>query len=559
MKSVNNLNDNSKTYYEDDENYLKAHLNTKNLKKENYFMALQQLKTKVRNMKNNKIQEVKSSAQKVKYSSILSTSNKSILEFSEQSREAHLFQRKLIGDKYSYEAFNNNTYFHHSLKKTNNLIQHTKDKRTEASTCKSNELNDLDEEIEIPVVANFNCNNSGSNSQSEDEKFPEKRRRPSKINENDEILVVDDDINQVQSDFRKFNLCFSDVNIFKKGSSSKRRNQLAQVFQNHYQSSGIKIEKLSCGESSIKKTSPLREEDNLLDLIEDNSIFIEDEENKQTNNNKIEIKKHSKSEEPVLNMSFVSPCENKKNSTNYNCNNQHAMIKNQSFRSITKNLNFMNQSVNKSQISSRLYANNQVNTNKTSFIISNSSNNSFLSIAYTPDIKREKNDSNFIKNDHSQSELDLIIEEDLVPVPIYDVDFIQNLIESDRNYKPSYENSSWLLKDKFSTFSERRAFVIDWIMEISEEYGFKRDTFHSAVNIFDRFVISKEGKENIDNFALIACSCMLISSKIEEIQVPRAEEYVNSSNNLFTLENLIDKEKDILFVSKLKLINKLES
>ena len=41
---------------------------------------------------------------------------------------------------------------------------------------------------------------------------------------------------------------------------------------------------------------------------------------------------------------------------------------------------------------------------------------------------------------------------------------------------------------------------------------------------------------------------MLISSKIEEIQVPKSEEYVNSSNNEFSISEMLELERNILMV-----------
>jgi len=45
--------------------------------------------------------------------------------------------------------------------------------------------------------------------------------------------------------------------------------------------------------------------------------------------------------------------------------------------------------------------------------------------------------------------------------------------------------------------SKVRAVVLDWLMEVSDEFGFKRTTYHLASQIFDSF-LSKVEKSKME-------------------------------------------------------------
>jgi hypothetical protein len=96
-------------------------------------------------------------------------------------------------------------------------------------------------------------------------------------------------------------------------------------------------------------------------------------------------------------------------------------------------------------------------------------------------------------------------------------------------------------------------------MEITEEFAFKRDTFHYSIYYFD-LILSNEnfGKEknlNFDFLKLIAITCLSISAKIEEIQIPKLSEYIQSlENNSFEVEDIIILEKEIVNLLNWKII-----
>ncbi|MBA0567855.1 hypothetical protein Golob_005389 [Gossypium lobatum] len=77
-----------------------------------------------------------------------------------------------------------------------------------------------------------------------------------------------------------------------------------------------------------------------------------------------------------------------------------------------------------------------------------------------------------------------------------------------------------------------RAILIDWLVEVSEEYKLVPDTLYLTVSLIDRFlshnVIEKQ------RLQLVGVSCMLIASKYEEICAPRVEEFCFITDNTYT-------------------------
>ncbi len=93
---------------------------------------------------------------------------------------------------------------------------------------------------------------------------------------------------------------------------------------------------------------------------------------------------------------------------------------------------------------------------------------------------------------------------------IYDLDFINNLLEKENKCRP---DMNYFSNHPCLTL-EHRAILVDWIMEICEDLAFKRDTLHFAVNYLDRFLSKTENIEK-NILQLIGVSCLSIAGKFE--------------------------------------------
>ena len=127
---------------------------------------------------------------------------------------------------------------------------------------------------------------------------------------------------------------------------------------------------------------------------------------------------------------------------------------------------------------------------------------------------------------------------------IYDLSFYNNLLKTEENNKISIKPN--LIKNHPKLKICDRSEILNWLMQICEEFAFKRDTFHYALNYFDRYLSNSKNIENKNELKLIAITSLSISAKIEEVQIPKLIEYSNSLNNFYGIEEIIKMEQKLV-------------
>lgn len=133
---------------------------------------------------------------------------------------------------------------------------------------------------------------------------------------------------------------------------------------------------------------------------------------------------------------------------------------------------------------------------------------------------------------------------------IYDLEFYMNLLNSEKKY--IVDPKTIELNNPDLTW-DNRSVLLDWLMQICEEFAFKRDTFHYAINYIDRF-LSKSKKIQKSILQLIAITSLSIAAKIEEVQIPKLGEYANTTNNQFSIEDIIHYEQFLLSQIKWEIV-----
>ncbi|GAB2275580.1 hypothetical protein Dimus_010339 [Dionaea muscipula] len=89
-----------------------------------------------------------------------------------------------------------------------------------------------------------------------------------------------------------------------------------------------------------------------------------------------------------------------------------------------------------------------------------------------------------------------------------------------------------------------RGILIDWLVEVSEEYKLVPDTLYLTVNLIDRFLSQNYIEKQ--RLQLLGVSCMLIASKYEEICAPRVEEFCFITDNTYTRDEVLKMESHVL-------------
>ncbi|XP_031119545.1 cyclin-A2-2-like [Ipomoea triloba] len=91
-----------------------------------------------------------------------------------------------------------------------------------------------------------------------------------------------------------------------------------------------------------------------------------------------------------------------------------------------------------------------------------------------------------------------------------------------------------------------RGILIDWLVEVCEEYRLAPDTLYLTVNLIDRFL--SENYIEKRKLQLLGVTCMLIASKYEEICAPHVEEFCFITDNTYSKEEVVKTESQVLNV-----------
>lgn len=89
-----------------------------------------------------------------------------------------------------------------------------------------------------------------------------------------------------------------------------------------------------------------------------------------------------------------------------------------------------------------------------------------------------------------------------------------------------------------------RSVLIDWLVEVSEEYKLVPDTLYLTISYIDRFLSANV--VNRQRLQLLGVSCMLVASKYEEICAPPVEEFCYITDNTYKKEEVLDMEINVL-------------
>ncbi|KAL3326227.1 hypothetical protein AABB24_037092 [Solanum stoloniferum] len=104
--------------------------------------------------------------------------------------------------------------------------------------------------------------------------------------------------------------------------------------------------------------------------------------------------------------------------------------------------------------------------------------------------------------------------------------------------------SNYMEKVQNNVIPSMRTVLVDWLVEVTEEYKLVSDTLYLAVSYIDRFLSSHILA--MDKLQLLGVSCMLVASKYEEISPPHVEDFCYITDNTYTREEVVNMERDLL-------------
>lgn len=112
---------------------------------------------------------------------------------------------------------------------------------------------------------------------------------------------------------------------------------------------------------------------------------------------------------------------------------------------------------------------------------------------------------------------------------------------------------NYLEKVQKEVTANMRGVLVDWLVEVAEEYKLLPDTLYLAISYIDRFLsLNVVHKQKLQ---LLGVSSMLIASKYEEITAPDVGDFCYITDNTYPKEEVVKMEADILKSLKFEMGN----
>ncbi|KAL3641240.1 Cyclin-A1-1 [Castilleja foliolosa] len=120
-------------------------------------------------------------------------------------------------------------------------------------------------------------------------------------------------------------------------------------------------------------------------------------------------------------------------------------------------------------------------------------------------------------------------------------DIYKHLRASESKKRPATNFMERVQKDINASM---RAILIDWLVEVAEEYRLVPDTLYLTVNYIDRYLSGN--LMDRQRLQLLGVACMMIASKYEEICAPQVEEFCYITDNTYFKEEVLEMESNVL-------------
>ncbi|CAK7346930.1 unnamed protein product [Dovyalis caffra] len=120
-------------------------------------------------------------------------------------------------------------------------------------------------------------------------------------------------------------------------------------------------------------------------------------------------------------------------------------------------------------------------------------------------------------------------------------DIYKHLRASEMKKKPSIDFMERIQKDINASM---RAILVDWLVEVAEEYRLVPDTLYLTVNYIDRYLSGNV--MNRQRLQLLGIACMMVAAKYEEICAPQVEEFCYITDNTYFRDEVLEMESTVL-------------
>eukprot|EP00742_Colponemidia_sp_Colp-10_P010828 GILJ01011942.1.p1 GENE.GILJ01011942.1~~GILJ01011942.1.p1 ORF type:complete len:487 (+),score=48.36 GILJ01011942.1:45-1505(+) len=131
----------------------------------------------------------------------------------------------------------------------------------------------------------------------------------------------------------------------------------------------------------------------------------------------------------------------------------------------------------------------------------------------------------------------------------FEVDVVKAMLLREDSYScdPLYMDSHTGIN------SSMRSILLDWMMEVCQEFHLKRESFHLAANFTDRYLSAKRDVLKT-KLQLVGVAAMYMAAKLEEVYPPRASDFAKTTDGGYTVADIKDMEKQMLIALRFNLL-----
>lgn len=132
--------------------------------------------------------------------------------------------------------------------------------------------------------------------------------------------------------------------------------------------------------------------------------------------------------------------------------------------------------------------------------------------------------------------------DDLYGCHAYKQDIYKYLRKIEEEYRPK----AYYMRRQPDVSYSMRTILVDWLVEVGEEYKLRNETLFMAVSYIDRFLSTMAVAK--PKLQLLGTSAMFIAAKFEEIYPPEVGEFTYITDDSYTVKQVLRMERLILKV-----------
>jgi hypothetical protein len=133
----------------------------------------------------------------------------------------------------------------------------------------------------------------------------------------------------------------------------------------------------------------------------------------------------------------------------------------------------------------------------------------------------------------------------------HDLDFEFAVFQNIQSQQRCFMAAVDYMSRQFDITEQMRAILVDWLVEVSDEYDFKSSTLFLTISVIDRLLSVVQAKRN--KLQLVGMTAMVIAAKNQEYSSPELEDFVHISDNAYSKRELMHMEGQILTLLEFKI------